>query len=190
MKKIVTITVAAALVAGCNPFNRARPKTPVVGERVAVLTNEADIVVDEATAAAPFSLPAAEANAAWNQPGGNASKSLGHLALGNALGTAYSIQAGSGTRVDARLASSPVVENGRVFTIDTTATVRAFDAQTGATTPPCSAVACRSRTAGSTPPTASASWRRWTRATERSSGRCVRAAPCAVLRPSPATRST
>ena len=132
MKKIVTITVAAALVAGCNPFNRARPKTPVVGERVAVLTNEADIVVDEATAAAPFSLPAAEANAAWNQPGGNASKSLGHLALGNALGTAYSIQAGSGTRVDARLASSPVVENGRVFTIDTTATVRAFDAQTGA----------------------------------------------------------
>ena len=131
MKKLIAVTVAATLLAGCNPFNRARPKTPVVGDRVSVLTNEADIQIDEATAAAPFFIPGATVNEAWNQPGGNATKSMGHLALGTALGTAFSVQAGAGTRVDARLASSPVVEGGKVFTIDTSATVRAFDAQSG-----------------------------------------------------------
>ena len=130
-RHVVTITVAAALLAGCNPFKRERPKTPVVGERVSVLTSEADIAIDPATAAAPFSLPAAVANAEWSQPGGNASKSMGHLALGTALGTAYSVQAGQGSSLDTRLASAPVVADGKIFAIDTTATVRAFDAQSG-----------------------------------------------------------
>ncbi|MFC7536579.1 PQQ-binding-like beta-propeller repeat protein [Sphingomonas sp. GCM10030256] len=129
--KIVTITLAAALLAGCNPFNKARPKTPVLGERVSVLTSEVDIAIDPATASAPFSLPAAAGNSEWSQPGGNASKSMGHVALGAALGTAFSVQAGSGSSVDARLASPPVVADGKVFTIDTTATVRAFDGQSG-----------------------------------------------------------
>jgi outer membrane protein assembly factor BamB len=131
-KKVVGIMVAAVLVAGCNPFSKGRPKTPVLGDRVSVLTTELDIAVDPETAALPFAVPGAVANAEWAQPGGSASKSIGHVALGTTLGTAFSVQAGQGTSNDARLASSPVVAGGRVFTIDTTATVRAFDAQSGA----------------------------------------------------------
>lgn len=131
-KKVVGIVVAAVLVAGCNPFNKSRPKTPVVGDRVSVLNTELDIAVDPETAALPFSLPPAVANAEWGQPGGGPSKAIGHVALGTSLGTAFSIQAGQGSSPNARLASSPVVAGNRVFTIDTTATVRAFNAQTGA----------------------------------------------------------
>ena len=129
--KVVGIVVAAVLVAGCNPFNKSRPKTPVVGDRVSVLSTELEIAVDPATAALPFTLPPAVPNSDWGQPGGTPSKSAGHPALGTSLGTAFSVQAGQGSSPDARLASPPVVAGNRVFTIDTTATVRAFDGQTG-----------------------------------------------------------
>jgi len=57
---------------------------------------------------------------------------MGHVALGNALAPAFSVQAGRGSSLTARLASEPVVAGGRVYTIDTLGAVRAFDAQTGA----------------------------------------------------------
>ena len=131
VQKIGLVLSAAALVAGCNPFKKDKPATPVVGERIAVLANEADIAIDEATAALPFALPPAVANEDWTQPGGNASKSMGHLALGQSLGTAWSVSIGEGSNRAARLASSPVVAAGRVYTIDTVGTVRAFDIRNG-----------------------------------------------------------
>ena len=130
----LTFMVAAALGAGgCSILKRSTPSTPVLGERVAVLTSEVDVVVDPATAALPMSLPAPVVNAEWAQSGGNASKSVGHVALGGALNRIWSVSIGQGTSLTARLAAAPVVAGGRVYTIDTTATVRAFDGQTGAT---------------------------------------------------------
>ena len=96
-----------------------------------MLTGETDIEIDEATAAMPFSLPAAVANEEWTQSGGNAAKSMGHVALGSSLGTAWSVSIGEGNNRSARLASAPVVGGGRVYTIDTVGTVRAFDARNG-----------------------------------------------------------
>jgi outer membrane protein assembly factor BamB len=119
------------MLSGCNPFKKDRKITPTVGERIAVLTGEADIAIDEATAAMPFSLPAADANAEWTQPGGNAAKSMGHLALGSSLGTAWTVSIGEGNSRSARLASAPVVGDGRAYTIDTLGTVRAFDTRNG-----------------------------------------------------------
>jgi len=130
--RIAMLMIAAAMASGCSLIKKSRPKTPVLGERIAVLTSELDVVVDPETAARPLALPAPVANAEWNQPGGNASKSLGHLALGTALSQAFSISIGAGSSKSARLGSPPVVAGGRIYTIDTTATVRAFDAQTGA----------------------------------------------------------
>ncbi len=131
VQKIALVIAAASLVAGCNPFKKDRPKTPVLGERIAVLTGEIDIDVDPATAAMPFSLPPAAVNEEWAQSGGNAAKSMGHLALGSALGTAWSVSIGEGNNRSARLAASPVVGGGRIYTIDTVGTVRAFDPRNG-----------------------------------------------------------
>ena len=130
--RIAMLMIAAALVSGCNPFKKGTPKTPVIGERIAVLTSELDVAIDPETAARPAALPEPVINESWNQPGGNAAKSMGHLALGTSLGQAFSVSIGRGTGKSERLASAPVVADGRVYTIDTTATVRAFDAQTGA----------------------------------------------------------
>jgi outer membrane protein assembly factor BamB len=130
----IGIMIAAALAAsGCSVFKKGKAsKTPVLGERVAVLTSEGDAEVDPATAALPMSLPPAVTNTEWTQSGGSASKSLGQLSLGATLNRAFSVQAGRGTSLTARLASAPIVADGRVFTIDTLGAVRAFDAQSGA----------------------------------------------------------
>jgi outer membrane protein assembly factor BamB len=126
--------VAAALAAsGCGVFKKGSgPKTPVLGQRIAVLTGEGDVTVDPATAALPMTLPDAVANTDWSQSGGNATKSMGQLALGKAPGRAFSVQAGRGSSLTARLAAAPVVAGGRVYTIDTLGAVRAFDGSTGA----------------------------------------------------------
>ena len=131
-KTRIAVLIAVALAAsGCSVFKKSGPKTPVLGQRVAVLMTENDAAVDPATAALPMVLPEPVANTDWAQAGGNPSKSMGHLALGTSLGQAFSVSIGYGSTVGGRLASSPVVGGGRIYTIDINATVRAFDAQTG-----------------------------------------------------------
>jgi len=129
--RIALLLGAAIAASGCGILRKSAPKTPTIGQRIAVLTSEGDVQVDPATAALPMALPAAVANSEWAQSGGSASKSLGHLELGTALAHAFSVQAGRGTSLTARLASEPIVAGGRVYTIDTLGAVRAFDAQTG-----------------------------------------------------------
>jgi outer membrane protein assembly factor BamB len=130
----VALLIAAALASsGCSIFKKGdKSKTPVLGQRIAVLTAENDAEADPATQALPFSLPPPAENSSWAESGGNASNSMGHLALGNALQPAFTVQAGRGSSLTARLAAPPIVANGRIYTIDTLAAVRAFDARTGA----------------------------------------------------------
>jgi len=130
----VALMIAAALAAsGCGVFKKGKKtNTPVLGQRIAVLTGENDVAVDPAIAAIPMSLPEAVANTEWTQSGGNASKSMGQLALGNAIAPAFNVQAGRGSSLTARLAAAPVVGGGRVYVIDTLGTVRAYDGRTGA----------------------------------------------------------
>jgi outer membrane protein assembly factor BamB len=131
--KIGFLIAAALAASGCGIFKKGKPSTPVVGERIAVLATETDVSVDPATAALPMSLPAPVTNANWAQSGGNESKNPGHVALPGTLNQAWAVSIGQGTSVAARLAAAPIVADGRVYTIDTTSTVRAFNAQTGAT---------------------------------------------------------
>ena len=122
------------------------------------------------------------ANSEWAQPGGNASKSMVHVALGDAATRAWSVSIGAGNSYRTRLVAEPVVADGRVYTIDTASRVRAFNADTGAWSGsvrcaartararPCSAAASAMTAAGSTRPTAPATRRRSTRRPATSSG--------------------
>jgi outer membrane protein assembly factor BamB len=126
--------VAAAFAAsGCGVLKKGKKtNTPVLGQRIPVLSGENDVTVDPATASLPMSLPEPVANSDWTQSGGNPAKSMGQLALGKALANAFTVQAGRGSSLTARLADPPIVANGHVFVTDTIGTVRAFDGRTGA----------------------------------------------------------
>ena len=132
MKRIIVALTAAGLLAGCGIFGGdGGPRTPTVGERIPVLQSEGDVEVDPALEGIPVSVPGPFVNSDWSQPGGNAAKSMGHVALPDTLNQVWSVSIGEGSSAQARLATEPMVGDGRVYTIDTRATVRAFDAASG-----------------------------------------------------------
>ena len=105
--------------------------TPTIGNRIDILGTEANTVADANLDGVAVILPPAEVNASWPQPGGNAAKSPGHVALGQGLARVWSAKV-AGSTPRARLASAPVVSDGRIYVIDTDARVSAFDAASGA----------------------------------------------------------
>jgi outer membrane protein assembly factor BamB len=109
-----------------------KKNTPTLGERVPILSRiESGAKVDPELANIPVTFPAAQVNPDWAQPGGSASKSAGHFALGATPQLAWTAQvAGSTNR--ARLAAAPVVGGGRLYAVGSDGAISAFDAATGA----------------------------------------------------------
>lgn len=133
MKRVVVAIAALGVLGGCGMIGGGEePKTPTVGTRIPVLAAESSASVDPALADAAITLPPLNNNPDWPQPGGAPSKSIGHVALPVQLTRAWQATIGQGSSPRMRLASGPVIGGGRVYTVDTTATVRAFDARTGA----------------------------------------------------------
>jgi outer membrane protein assembly factor BamB len=130
--KLSGAVAALALLSGCGVFKAGSgARTPVVGQRVPILASEDMAVADPALANLQVVLPIAETNANWTQPGGNPSKSMGHVALGDTLTQAWSAKIeGGNTRT--RLGAAPVVLDGRLYVVDVEGEVTSFDAATGA----------------------------------------------------------
>jgi hypothetical protein len=198
----VGVLIAAALAAsGCGVFKKGKhTNTPVLGQRIAVLTGEGDVTVDPATATLPMNLPAAVANTDWTQSGGNQTKSMGQLALGNAAGEAFVVQAGRGSSLTARLRrSSPTAGSTRsTLWVPFAPSMRVPGRWRGqvrrlpkrAPSGLSTAAESPTTTAGFSRRTGLALSRRWTSATAASCGRSVPADRCAARRPSLTAPST
>ena len=140
---IATAIVMTAGLAGCadslpsipkigdlNPF--AEKQQPLPGKRIPVMQKPDQIGGAElATASIPVALPPAQTNEAWTQPGGSPNNVPGHLALSGSLKQAWSASAGNGSSSSGRITASPIVFEGRVYTLDATAKVSAFSASGG-----------------------------------------------------------
>lgn len=137
MKRLVVCALLA--LAGCHHTadhvgkhgHHHGKKTPTIGERLPVLGLETKIEVDPALADTPVTLPPSQPNADWGQPGVTADKAPGNLELPGQLTEVWQASIGAGSTKTRRLDSAPVVASGRVYTIDTMATVRAFDMRSG-----------------------------------------------------------
>jgi outer membrane protein assembly factor BamB len=128
---LALLIVPALALSGCNAF-KPKPKTPTIGERIPVLNYETRAVAEPELADLTVVLPPPQVNADWTQAGGSASKAMGHLALPDVLAKAWTVSIGAGSTSTRRLNAGPVVMDGIVYTIDTGAQVRAFDAKGGA----------------------------------------------------------
>ena len=128
----LTLALVLALpLGGCSIFKGKVAKTPTVGERVPVLDFETRVEAEPDLAAVAVRLPPPSENADWPQPGGSPSKTGGHLALPDTLSQAWQVKIGRGSDATRRLNAAPVVFGGKVYTIDTEASVHAFDMATG-----------------------------------------------------------
>lgn len=122
----------ATSLAGCGVIGgKDKPTTPTIGNRVPVLSRiESGAKVDPALARVSVVLPTEQINDQWAQAGGPASKASGHLALSSSPVRVWTASV-AGSNGKRRLAAAPVVGNGRLYVMDTDATVHAFDAETG-----------------------------------------------------------
>lgn len=129
-----TVALAASLSACAGGLfgGGEKKKTPTLGDRVPILSRiQSGATVDPALAGVAVTLPAAQANSEWAQPGGSASKAAGHFALGATPQQIWTAQvAGSSNRM--RIAAAPVVGGGRLYAVGSDGAISAFDANTGA----------------------------------------------------------
>jgi outer membrane protein assembly factor BamB len=122
----------ALALASCGALRgNGGPKTPVAGSRTSILSVNDAVSADESIAAIPITLPLPLNNPDWPQPGGDAAKAIGHVGLSENPVRVWSA-AITGSSPRARLASPPVIAGGKLYVIDTEATVRAYDARSGA----------------------------------------------------------
>lgn len=130
----VTAVIAAAVaLGGCgaslNPWKKEEEILP--GDRISVAASQDELKVDETAARAPVALPRPRRNEDWSQPGGAPDNSPGHLEIGGGLSTVWRAGIGEGSSDSGRLTASPVVYQGRVFTMDVEGQVAAFSTSGG-----------------------------------------------------------
>ena len=139
--KLALAMAAGLTLAGCDTvrglFETADP--PLQGRRLAVLPTADILRADSRISDVRVLLPRPAPNAAWPQHAGYPNHAMHHLALGKDPREAWSVRIGSGSARQGmlslsksrRLLARPVIGDGRVFTMDSNGSVRAFDLKTG-----------------------------------------------------------
>lgn len=111
------------------------------GERFDVRTPLGDSAIEDAAAspvaavvnrAVPIKLPTTVVNSDWTHRGGNALHRMPHLALSTDLARVWSAGTGEGSGRKHRVSAAPVVAEGRIFTLDSRASVAATSTEGGA----------------------------------------------------------
>ena len=117
---------SAADLNDLNPW--AEKQVPLPGKRMAVALADGTATgsVELASADRPLSLPPPRQNDAWSLPGGVAANAPGHLMLAANIRTIWSVDVGQGSSKLGRLTASPIVADGRVFTLDAAGQVTAI----------------------------------------------------------------
>lgn len=117
---------STADLAALNPW--AEKQVPLPGKRVAVALADGTTTgsVELASADRPLTLPAPRQNESWSLPGGVPANAPGHLALPATIRTTWSVDIGQGSSKLGRLTASPIVADGRVYTLDAAGKVSAI----------------------------------------------------------------
>jgi outer membrane protein assembly factor BamB len=135
LRPALAALIFALALAGCDDVRElvtgVGEEPPLEGERIPVMLLESKIRADDALADLDIQLPPPQANAEWPQVGGVPSHALHHVAASDVPAKAWETEVGAGTGGRDRLMASPVIGGGRVYTLDSEATVAAVDAESG-----------------------------------------------------------
>jgi outer membrane protein assembly factor BamB len=132
--RLSVLLLAAVLpLSGCDLFNQyfGPSKEPLTGERIPVIKLDRQLTVDPQLADLKVMLPKPYENRDWAQAGGNSSHAMHHLALADDPKLAWQAAIGSSAGRSEQLLGEPVIADGRVFVMDRSETVSAYDVATG-----------------------------------------------------------
>ncbi|MEM8986530.1 MAG: PQQ-binding-like beta-propeller repeat protein [Pseudomonadota bacterium] len=132
------LTLAGLALAGCSilSFGRSsdadlKGEAPPEEERISVLSLGESLDPDPRFLTTSISLPPSYKNPAWTQAGGAADHSAHHLEAELALKTDWVSDVGAPTTKKVRITAPPIVSDGKIYTLDASATVQASDASSG-----------------------------------------------------------
>ncbi len=128
----------AGLLGACSTVGDAyedffggTPEQILPGQRIAILSLDRGLRPDPAVAEVQVQLSEPYVNRSWTHFGGNPEHAMYHLALGDSPRRIWTAKIGDGSSDDRRLLAQPLVVGGVVYTMDSLATVSAFDAARG-----------------------------------------------------------
>jgi outer membrane protein assembly factor BamB len=134
---LAALLAVAFLASGCQVTDMvgrwfSTPhKSKIRGERISIMTTDESVKPDPSLKDIAVVLPPPYRNTEWTQPGGFASNATYHLEATGPLTRIWVQTAGDGSGTASRLTASPIVAGGRIFVLDATTHVYAFDAATG-----------------------------------------------------------
>src|SRR6185369_6153149 len=123
------LSLAALSIAACDLFGGVT-KPPLPGERVSVMGEDRGLEADPRLGELEVHLPPPVENAAWPQPGVVPTHAMQHLAA-DGFAIAWRTSIGSGSGRSGRIATPPIVADGRVYTMDAGTQLTALDASSG-----------------------------------------------------------
>ncbi|MBV1886695.1 MAG: PQQ-like beta-propeller repeat protein [Parvibaculaceae bacterium] len=135
-KRFAAAATALLMMTGCSTFDDvfssgSAVKDKLPGERISVMQLERALEADPRIANQQVVLPPPYVNPDWPEPGGYADNVMHHLQVSGNLDKLWSTDGGAGSSSATKLATTPIVADGRVYLLDAEATVRAFDMNTG-----------------------------------------------------------
>ena len=95
-RAVLAALVVALSLSGCDIFDKK--KTPLPGERIAVMQDRREIEPDKDAGSINVVLPPPAVNDSWPQSGGFANYAMQHLAVGDSPQVIWSVDVGAGSR--------------------------------------------------------------------------------------------
>ena len=137
IKKLNTLAltvVAASLLSACSIFESKDPEVVITGDRISILQLEKQLVPEDIADRENMYLPPAWQNEFWPQVGGYPNHAMHNLSFkmqGETPERIWTADIGSGSNKKLPLSTSPVIFEGRMFSMDTAHNVSAFSIENG-----------------------------------------------------------
>ena len=124
---IVLSSVLILSLAGC----KGKKGAPLEGKREPILILGEDLILSPEISSTKVVLPSPQANKNWSQSGGEPDRSMPSVQLPFQLKKRWSTSIGAGSQSGRRILTTPVVAEGKIYTLDAQTMVRAFNAKSG-----------------------------------------------------------
>lgn len=133
IRLFIVLLAMAFLTTGCESLfgKESGQRGSLPGKRQDVFSAERALKPDATAQAEPIQVPQAEELTQWVQPGGSLSRVHGNAALSSQPSEIWSVSIGSGSSSDGALTATPVITDGKIYTVDASGRVSAFNAQSG-----------------------------------------------------------
>ncbi|AVM74179.1 PQQ-like beta-propeller repeat protein [Magnetospirillum gryphiswaldense] len=131
-RRLLWVVIASLGLSACSSWMGEKEAPPLPGKRISVLSGERSLAPELSGDQALIKLPPPEPNDDWPQAGGYSNHAMHHMEINDQLRRVWRSSIGEGSSKRAKLLAQPIVAEGRIFTLDSSAEIRAFDAATGA----------------------------------------------------------